>query len=68
MLIWPLGTNFSEIVIKIQTFSLKKICLKRLSISSRPQSVHDQIVSIGLNELIDMSENDSIENTVKSLI
>ena len=28
LLIGPLGTNFSEILIEIQTFSLKKICLK----------------------------------------
>ena len=28
LLIWPLGTNFSDILIEIQTFSLKKIRLK----------------------------------------
>ena len=28
VLIWPLGTNFSEILIGIQTFSFKKIHLK----------------------------------------
>ena len=32
LLIGPLGTNFSEILIKIQTFSLKKICLKMSSV------------------------------------
>ena len=31
LLIGPLGTNFSEILIEIQTFSLKKIPLKMLS-------------------------------------
>ena len=31
LLTGPLGTNFSEILIEIQTFSLKKICLKMLS-------------------------------------
>ena len=31
LLIGPLGTNFSEILIEIQTFSLKKIRLKRSS-------------------------------------
>ena len=49
LLIGPLGTNFSEILIVIQTFSLKKICLKLLSAkccSFRP----------GLNELIPCQE------------
>ena len=31
LLIGPLGTNFSEILIEIQTFSLKKILLKMSS-------------------------------------
>ena len=31
LLIGPLGTNFNEILIEIQTFSLKKICLKMSS-------------------------------------
>ena len=31
VLIWPLGTNFSEILIEIQTFSLTKIRLKMSS-------------------------------------
>ena len=34
LLIGPLGTNFSEILIEIQTFSLKKIRLKMLSAKS----------------------------------
>ena len=36
MLIRPLGTNFSEILIEIQTFSLKKIRLKMSSAKCRP--------------------------------
>ena len=36
LLIGPLGTNFSEIWIGIQTFSLKKIHLKMLSGKCRP--------------------------------
>ena len=32
--IGPLGTNFSEILIRIQTFSFKKMHLKRLQIGS----------------------------------
>ena len=36
LLIGPLGTNFSEILIEIQTFSLKKICLKMSSAKCRP--------------------------------
>ena len=45
LLIGPLGTNFSEILIEIQTFSLKKIytfknvVCEMLFISSRPQCV-----------------------------
>ena len=36
MLIGPLGTNFSDILIEIQTFSLKKIRLKKSSAKRRP--------------------------------
>ena len=36
LLIGPLGTNFSEILIEIQTFSLKKIRLKMASAKCRP--------------------------------
>ena len=36
LLIGPLGTNFSEILIEIITFSLKKMCLKVLSAKWRP--------------------------------
>ena len=31
LLIWPLGTNFSEMLMEIQTFSFKKMHLKVLS-------------------------------------
>ena len=36
LLIGPLGTNFSEILIEIQTFSLNKIHLKMSSAKWRP--------------------------------
>ena len=36
LLIWPLGTNFSEILIGIQTFSFKKMHLKMSSAKCRP--------------------------------
>ena len=44
LLIWPLGTNFSEILIEIHSFSFKKMNLKMSSgkmaaILSRPQCV-----------------------------
>ena len=36
LLIGPLGTNFSEILIEILTFSFKKMCLKVSSAKRRP--------------------------------
>ena len=36
LLIWPLGTNFSEILIEINTFSFKKMHLKMSSGKWRP--------------------------------
>ena len=45
LLIWPLGTNFSEILIGIQTFSFKKMYLKTPSAKWRP-------FCLGLNVLI----------------
>ena len=36
LLIGPLGTNFSEILIKILTFSFKKMCLKVSSAKRQP--------------------------------
>ena len=44
LLIGPLGTNFSEILIEIHTFSFKKMHLKMASAKWRP-------FCIGLNEL-----------------
>ena len=44
LLIGPLGTNFSEILIEILTFSFKKMCLKVSSAKRRP-------FCLGLNEL-----------------
>ena len=45
LLIGPLGTNFSEILIEILTFSFKKMCLKVSSAKWRP-------FCLGLNVLI----------------
>ena len=44
LLIGPLGTNFSEILVGILTFSFKKMHLKRSSAKQRP-------FCLGLNEL-----------------
>ena len=44
LLIWTLGTNFSEILGKIHSFSLKKMHLKMSSAKGR-------LFSLGLNEL-----------------
>ena len=44
LLIGPLGTNFSEILIEILTFSFKKMHLKRSSAKRRP-------FCLGFNEL-----------------
>ena len=41
LLMGPLGTNFSEILIEIYTFSFKKMHLA--AISSRPQCVKDAV-------------------------
>ena len=49
LLIGPLGTNFSEILIEILTFSLKKMRLKLSSAKRRP-------FCLGLNELMKMPE------------
>ena len=45
LLIGPLGTNFSEILIEILTFSFTKMCLKVSSVKWRP-------FCLGLNMLI----------------
>ena len=49
LLIGPLGTNFSQIVIEIQTFSLRKMRLKISSVKRQP-------FCIGLNVLIHVSK------------
>ena len=36
LLIWPLGTNFSEMLIEIHTFTFKKMHVKMLSAKRRP--------------------------------
>ena len=48
LLIWTLGTNFSEILIEIYTFSLKKMHLKMSSGKWRP-------FCLGLNVLTSLS-------------
>ena len=50
LLIGPLGTNFSEILIKIHTFSFKKMRLKMLSVKRRP-------FCLGLSVLIHAASN-----------
>ena len=50
LLIWPLGANFSEMLIEIHTFSFKKIHSKILSEKWRPSC-------LGLNVLISSSIN-----------
>ena len=45
LLIWPLGTNFSEMLIEIHTFSFKKMHLKMSSAKRRP-------FCLGLNVLM----------------
>ena len=58
LLIGPLGTNTSEILIEILTFSFKKMCLKVSSAKRRP-------FCLGLNVLI-YSENDMNKYTVNT--
>ena len=53
LLIWPLGTNFSEISIDIQTFLFKKIHFKMSSGKWRP-------FCLGLNVLITISWDQGI--------
>ena len=55
LLIGPLGTNFSEILIEIKTFSFKKMRLKMSSAKWRP-------FCLGLNVLMQEKHN-SIANT-----
>ena len=46
LLIWTLGTNFSQVVIEIQTFSLKKICLKMSFAKGCPFRLSLNVLSI----------------------
>ena len=50
LLIGPLGTNFSEILIRIETFSFKKMHLKMASAKWRP-------FCLGLNLLTHWGQN-----------
>ena len=54
LLIGPLGTNFSEILIRIQTFSFKKMQLKMSSAKRCP-------FCLGLNEMIPVMELNPLE-------
>ena len=46
LLIGPLGTNFSEIISKIHTFSFKKMLLKTLSAKGRPFCLGLNVLSV----------------------
>ena len=48
LLIGCLGTNFSEILIKIQTFSFKKMYLKMLSGKCQPFCFGLNVLKLGL--------------------
>ena len=53
LLIGPLGTNFSEILIRIQTFSFKKVYLKMSSAKWRPFCLVLNVLMIVINKHID---------------
>ena len=48
-LIGPLGTNFSEILIEILTFSFKEMHWKMVAILSRPQCVNITMLTHGIH-------------------
>ena len=50
LLIGPLGTNFSEILIKIDTFSFKKMHLKMSSAKWRPFCLGRNVLNIPVTE------------------
>ena len=55
LLIGPLGTNFSEFLIKILTFSFKKMRLKVSSAKSRPFCLGlNELTHLGLNKMVDI--------------
>ena len=57
LLIGPLGTNFSEILIEIPTFSFKKMCLKVSSAKWRPFCLSLNVLIILVLELEAKSAN-----------
>ena len=63
LLIWSLGTNLSEILIGIQTFSFKKIHLKM-------SSVKWPLFCLGLNVFLNLAGSSTLEfrNTMKKNI
>ena len=61
LLIGHLGTNFSEILIGIQTFSIKKMHLKMSSAKRRP-------FCLGLNVLNPISQLQSVSQSVKQWV
>ena len=71
LLIGPLGTNFSEIVIEIQTFSLKKMHLKMSSAKWRPFCLGLNVLTVlwlgqqSLGNVIIISKSVFNLNTVK---
>ena len=50
LLIGPVGTNFTEILIKIYTFSFKKMCLKISSAKWRPCCLGLNVLSAHITE------------------
>ena len=48
LLIWPLGANFSELSIGIQTFSFKKMHLKMSSAKWRPFFLGSNVLSVAM--------------------
>ena len=63
LLIGPLGTNFSEIVIEIHTFSFKKIHLKMSSGKWRPFCLGLNVLNVSIFTLI----IDFVERNTKPL-
>ena len=53
LLIGTIGTNFSEILIEIQTFSFKKLCLKVSSAKWRPFCLSLNVLMCVLTDTID---------------
>ena len=64
LLIGPLWTNFSEILIEIHSFSFKKINLKRSSGKWRPFCLG---LNVSMNSVIPGSGNGLLHNSTRSL-